>query len=269
MKASTMKSKRVLIGLGFVAFWILLWELCSTLIDLEMAIPHPIPTLKYLLEMMLPIRDPAMTLSFWTVIYYSTGRIVHGFLLGILVGISLFLLERLAPWLHIGISQLMVAVKTAPVASFILVLMFLTGSDTVPTMISLLMVVPIVYQSTYDAYREMNAALLEMLDVFRVPLIRRIRIFILPELVRYLSPALISAAGLAWKAGIAAEALAYTKNSIGRGMKDASAFFEGEPVFAWTIAVIGLSLLMEFGLKKLKERFTQDGHNSQKHTKEV
>ena len=264
-----MRNKKLWISLGFLAFWFVLWEVCSTLIDLRMAIPHPIPTLKYLFEMLLPIRDPSITKTFWTAIVFSTGRILIGFLLGVLFGISLFLLSQIAPWLHIGISQLMVAIKAAPVASFILVLIFLTGTDTVPSIIALLMVVPIVYQSAYDGYREMDASLSEMLTVFRVPLMRRIRIFILPELARYLAPALISAAGLAWKAGIAAEALAYTKKSIGKGLADATWLFEGEPIFAWTIAVIGLSVLLEFGLKKMKVRLMQNGTDSKKHSKEV
>lgn len=257
MQASIMKNKRIWIGLLFLAFWIVLWELCSTFIDLSFAVPHPIPTFKVLLEMLLPIKDPTVTLHFWITVISSAARILLGFILGIIAGLILFLISSKIQWLDIGIRQLMVAIKATPVASFIMVLWILIGRDSVPIAIALLMVAPIVYQSIYDGYRQLDPSLNEMLATFRVPLTRRMRIFIIPQLVRYISPALLSAAGLAWKAGIAAEIIAYTKNSIGRELSDAKSFFEGEALFAWTIAVILLSLLLEWGITKLNRRLTQ------------
>ncbi len=264
MQASIMKNKKILIGFGFFVLWIVLWELCSTFVDLSFAVPHPLPTFKVLLEMLLPIKDPEITLHFWITIISSASRILLGFIIGIAAGLVLFIASYKIKWLDVGIRQLMVAIKATPVASFIMVLWILIGRDAVPIAIALLMVAPIVYQSTYDGYRQLDPSLDEMLSTFRVPLSRRMRIFIIPHLARYISPALLSAAGLAWKAGIAAEIIAYTKNSIGRELSDAKAFFEGEALFAWTIAVILLSLLLEWGISKLNRRLGQRvNHNNE------
>ena len=54
-----------------------------------------------------------------------------------------------------------------------------------------------------------------------------------------------SSLGLAWKAGIAAEVLSVPGHSIGKHLFEAKLYFETEELFAWTLAVIVLSLVIE------------------------
>jgi ribosome biogenesis GTPase A len=62
------------------------------------------------------------------------------------------------------------------------------------------------------------------------------------------------------KAGIAAEIIAYTKDSIGREISNAKNILEGELLFALTISVILISLLFEYGLKFLERKvITRNG----------
>ena len=72
----------------------------------------------------------------------------------------------------------------------------------------------------------------------------------MPALYKYLIPSVITSSGLAWKAGIAAEIITYTSNSIGQHIKNSKDSFDGANLFAWTIAVVLLSLLIEFAIKK-------------------
>ena len=60
--------------------------------------------------------------------------------------------------------------------------------------------------------------------------------------------------GLAWKAGIAAEVLCTPKASIGKMVYDAKVYLESAEVFAWTLVVVLLSLLLEKILGSLLER---------------
>ena len=248
MKASTMRLKRLATSLLFLFLWLGIWEISALLLDLPFAIPHVVPTLSTLFFLLFEF-------SFWKSIFYSALRILIGLLIGVLLAVVLAILAIRLPPFHIGISQLMATIKATPVASFVMLLWILIGRDTVPIAIALLMILPIIYQSIYTGHKEMDAQLLEMLQVFQVSPIRKLKIFILPEIFRYLFPSLITATGLAWKAGIAAEIIAYTSNSIGKQISDAKNFFEGERLFAWTIAVILLSLLIEATLKFLDRRY--------------
>ena len=51
--------------------------------------------------------------------------------------------------------------------------------------------------------------------------------------------------GLAWKAGVAAEVLAMPRNSIGLQLYNAKVYLETSDLFAWTLVIILLSMLLE------------------------
>ena len=140
-------------------------------------------------------------------------------------------------------------------ASFIMILWILLGAESVPVAIAVLMVMPIVWQNCIDGYRSLDPMLSEVTALYRVPFFKRLRIFIIPSLMRYLLPALVSAFGFSWKAGIAAEIIAYTARSIGREISNAKNFFYGAEMYAWTLTVILLSLFFEKIIHLLIERW--------------
>ena len=73
----------------------------------------------------------------------------------------------------------------------------------------------------------------------------------LPALRPYFTAAATTAMGFTWKACIAAEVICTPKGSIGAGIYNAKIYLETPELFAWTIAVILLSVLLEALLKGL------------------
>ena len=57
--------------------------------------------------------------------------------------------------------------------------------------------------------------------------------------------ALTSALGFAWKSGIAAEVLARPTKAIGKMIYDSKIYLETTDLFAWTLVVILMSVLLE------------------------
>ena len=57
--------------------------------------------------------------------------------------------------------------------------------------------------------------------------------------------------GIAWKAGIAAEVIARPTLSIGRHLQDTKVYLLTDQLFAWTLTVILLSILLERMLNRL------------------
>ena len=66
-----------------------------------------------------------------------------------------------------------------------------------------------------------------------------------PTVLPYFRSALTSALGLGWKAGIAAEVLTVPQRSIGKMIYESKLYLESTSLFAWTLTVILLSLLIE------------------------
>ena len=238
--------KRILYTLLSVLIWIALWEILARIINLGFVFPTFFDTI-------LAFGKLLISASFWKTIFTSLLRILLGFVIGSVLGILIAPLTHRFEFARALISPAMTVIKSTPVASFILVLWCLIGKSSVPTAIGVLMVMPIVWQNLSHGFDSIDSKLSEVCTVFEVSPKKRFKILVVPTLVKFLVPALITSSALAWKSGIAAEIIVYAKNSIGKEIIDAKNFFESETMFAWTIAVILLSITIEFAIKKLME----------------
>jgi NitT/TauT family transport system permease protein len=61
----------------------------------------------------------------------------------------------------------------------------------------------------------------------------------------YFRSACVTALGMAWKSGVAAEVLCQPRKAIGTQLYYAKIYLETENLFAWTAVVVLLSILME------------------------
>jgi NitT/TauT family transport system permease protein len=129
------------------------------------------------------------------------------------------------------------------------------SGDALSVFIGVLMVMPIIWQNTIDAYSSIDKNLIEVAEIFEFSNKKKFALLIYPTLKSFLYPAIITSAGLAWKAEIAAEIIAYTKKSIGQGINDAKYNMDTPTVFAWTILIITFSIILEIATKKLLRRF--------------
>lgn len=239
--------KSLIKGASVLLFWLAVWEITALIIDLEFVFPRLSDTFVALI-LLLGEGD------FWISIALSLGRIILGFVIGVILGIALSLLCNLSSVVNSVISPIMTVIKATPVASFILVLWFIIGSGSVPIAIACLMVMPIIWQNLSDGYKATDKNLEEVCLVFSIDYLTKLRILIIPTLAKFLLPAMLSASGLAWKAGIAAEIIAYTENSLGRDILNAKNSFESAEMFAITVVVALLSIGIERGIKILLKR---------------
>jgi NitT/TauT family transport system permease protein len=65
--------------------------------------------------------------------------------------------------------------------------------------------------------------------------------------------------GLAWKSGVAAEALVWPKLAIGTQIYNTKLYLETADLFGWTLMVIVLSLLLEKLVSSLVVRMERRG----------
>ena len=128
------------------------------------------------------------------------------------------------------------------------------SGNALSVFIGFLMVMPILWQNTLDGYAAIDKNLSEVADIFEFSQAKRFRLLVFPTLKNFIVPGIITASGLAWKAEIAAEIIAYTKNSIGQGINDAKYNMDTPTVFAWTLVVICFSIILEKSTKALLRR---------------
>ena len=121
------------------------------------------------------------------------------------------------------------------------------------------MAFPVVYRNVLEGIRGTSRELLEMAQVFRIPLSRRLRGVDLPQVLPYFRAAADTALGLSWKAGTAAEVIGLCSGTIGERLYTAKVYFQTADLFAWTAVIVLLSVLFEGlflrGVDALTERW--------------
>ena len=130
-------------------------------------------------------------------------------------------------------------------ASFAILVLIWLQRDLVPVLICAMMVLPVVWSNVCTGIRETDGQLLELAKVYHLPRMRVLRRIYVPSVMPYFRAACSGALGLGWKAGIAAEVLTVPKASIGRMISESKLYLLTEELFAWTLTVIVLSLLLQ------------------------
>ena len=249
MSAALRKTLRTL---AVVLFWLLIWQLAAALVGQELLLPSPLRVARELLRL-------AGGAEFWLTVAQSIRRVLTGIVSAVLLGILLALLTHKSAVLRALLSPVMTLVKSTPVASFIILALVWLGRDVVPPVIAALMVLPVVWANVSQGLDGIDPQLLELAQVFRLPRGRVFRRITLPSVLPHLRAALCSALGLGWKAGVAAEILTVPARSIGKRIYEAKIYLETTELFAWTAAVVLLSLVIERLLLRLVGRIGKKG----------
>lgn len=245
MRNKLIKALYVFLG---IVFWLLLWEILSSYVVKDSFI---FPTPK---ETFGEFKTLLLSLNFYKTVFNSVGRILLGLIFGIILGLTLgFLSHYVKPFYYV-ISPAISVIRATPVASIIIILWFFISKISLPIIISLMMVTPIIWQSTVDAFNSRDTALYEVADAFELGFKKRFKLLVMPQIFRFLIPSVITSIGLSWKSGIAAEIITMAKNSIGREISNAKNSFYFAEMFAWTLSVIILSIILEFTIKSLIEK---------------
>ena len=230
----------ILITALLVLLWLLVWQAASMALDSDILLVSPLRVIATLLAL-LP------TARFWASLLGSMARILGGFFLAAALGTLLAALaarfKRVEEWL----APPVLAMKTVPVASFVILALIWFGSRNLSVFIALVMVFPVIYTNVLAGVRAADRELAEMARVFRIPLLRRIRCITLPQVAPYFRAGCALGLGLCWKAGVAAEVIGMPVPSIGERLQQAKVYLDTPELFAWTLVIV----LISVGFEKL------------------
>ena len=183
--------------------------------------------------------------GFLRTILFSSSRICGGLLAGLAAGILLGAAASRSRHMELLLQPWMTAVKSVPVAAFIVILLIWISGRKLSVLIAAMVVLPIVYQNVLTGCRSTDPRMREMAQVFRFSRTERIRMITWPALWPYLYAACRTAAGMAWKAGIAAEILGTPQGSIGKQMYLSKTILDTETLLAWTVIAVLLGVFSE------------------------
>lgn len=227
-----------------VLFWLIVWQLLAIAVGQRLLLASPIETLVRLLEL-------AQTAEFWRSILFTLAHILAGFLCALTVGTLSGALSARFGWLNELLSPLMTAIKSVPVASFVIVALIWVPSKRLSVLISFLITYPLIHAAVLDGLTHVDPKLTEMAHVFRMPRLNRLTAIDLPAVLPRLTSSASVAMGLAWKSGVAAEVIGIPTGSVGERLYKAKVYLATPDLFAWTLTIVLASMLCERALKLL------------------
>ena len=216
------------------AFWLLVWQLAAMAVGQRILLASPLETLARLVQL-LP------TGPFWRSVLFTLGHILAGYALASAMGVALAALAKHFSPIADLLSPLLAAMRSVPVASFVIAALIWVPSRRLSLLIVVVIVLPVVYAGTLDGLRQIDPKLTEMARVFRMSRWNRLRCVQLPALLPSLTSALSVAMGLAWKSGVAAEVIGIPTGSIGERLYKAKVYLATPDLFAWTLTIVLLS----------------------------
>ncbi len=217
---------------------LILWEIAALKINSQIILVTPVQVLHRLFTIW---QEPDFAGTVWFTMYHIVAGFLAGFLCGIVCAVLAYIWKPveyiLWPW--------MVTIKAVPVASFVVICLIWFTAKNLSVFIAFLIVVPVIYQNTLTGLRNVDKSLIEMADSFNMPLWRRIRYIIMPQISSYLVSAGKVTAGMAWKAGVAAEIIGMPRGSVGQMLYMSKIYLDTDDLLAWTVIIVVLSVIFE------------------------
>ncbi len=210
------------------------WQGAALLVGSPILLPSPLRVAARLGALL-------VTADFWSVIGFSLLRIAGGFLLALVTATVLAFAAGRFSLVEILLRPYVLAIKSVPVASFIILALIWLRASQLSLFISFLMVFPVLYTNVLAGIRSADGQLLEMARVFRVPWKRRVRMLYLPAVEPFLLAGSATALGMSWKAGVAAEVIGVVGGSLGERLYDAKIYLMTADLLAWTVVIVALS----------------------------
>ena len=249
-----MISKKSIYNLVAIIFWVSVWQIISMIVKLEVILPSPLSTIKALLKL-------STEIHFWKSCALSILRISSGLFTGALFAIVLAYITYASELAYSVFSPVLTVIKATPIASFIILALIWIGRDFVPSFITFLIVLPIIWSSVYHSINNVDNRLKEITKIFNFTTQQRIKHLYFPSIFSAFISSFTTSIGIAWKAGVAAEVLCTPKYSIGTSIFESKKYIETPSLFAWTITVIFLSLVIEKFLIKILSTISERSKN--------
>jgi len=225
----------------------LVWEGASFFIQSEIIIVSPRVTFARLFAL-------AQTYTFWETLATTLARVLIGFSLALFFGVAIAAISAKIRVFFRLILPAINVMNAVPIASFTILALMAFRSSQLSIFVAFVTVLPIIFYNTHKGILNTDKKLLEMANLFRVPAHKKIFFIYAKSVAPYVVSAANSGIGFAWKSGIAAELIGVVRGTIGANLHNSRIFLNTADLFAWTVAIIFLSYLMERAFRLIFRR---------------
>jgi len=240
----TKPAHNILFSTASIILLFIIWQLYSISVNNPTLMPTPNSVLQRILTMFCEKET-------YIILFTSLGRLFLSLIMATVLGVTFGLLSGTNDKIESFFKPIIVTIRTLPVISIIVVVLIIFGNVITLYIISLLLIVPIIYQAELDGIKNIDQSLIDILrlDTDNVNKVVVKKVYI-PLSIPFLRSALIDAVGLGFKVLVVAEYIAQTKVSIGRTIYMNKVNLDFTGVFAWTILLLLFVQLIEWVVER-------------------
>ena len=230
---------------------VLLWYLIYIIVDHPLLIPSISTVIQTFFKMLID-------LVFLNAFFHTAIRLIISLVLSSVIGIMFGYFSAKNKSIELWLRPHVTILKTIPVVSVIIIMYILFDFQVAPYLITFFMIFPIFYQATYHGIKAINQ---DLLDVYHLEMDHwylEIKYVYMHNIRDYLILAFYQSFGLGFKVLVTSEFITQTKNSIGNQLYQAKVNLEYDYVFAITILLIIITVLVEVFMAKFKKKMLKD-----------
>jgi NitT/TauT family transport system permease protein len=227
-----------------IAFIFLVWQIYAISVNNPILMPDPFMVIKRFIELL-------QEQETYRILFTSLSRLLLSLLLATGLGMFFGLFSAINDQVEAFFKPIIVAIRTLPVISIIVVILIIFGNVITLYIISLLLLFPIIYQAELDGIRNIDSLLIDVLKLETNDINKDVvKHVYFPLSIPFLRTALIDAVGLGFKVLVVAEYIAQTQTSIGREIYMSKVNLDFTSVFAWTLMLLVFVLVIEIAVQK-------------------
>lgn len=223
---------------------ILIWQLIAVWVNRSVILPYPIDVGSKMISML-------GDLSFYQTLLMSLSHVI------IIVAISAFLAFMLAylgyqnPGVDEYLSPLLSMIQAVPNIAYIMLLLLWTTSLYVVYIVLFLVVFPLLYNNFIQGFNSIDRDLRDVIALYHPSTYEKFVKVYLPLIHPSFISGMKSSLNLGVKVVVMAEILAGLPYGVGRAINFAKGNFDMVSIFAWTLWLVIMILLVDCILKKL------------------
>lgn len=224
--------------LGAAAFTVVLWAVTAAAVGEELLVPSVGATFRGLWTML----GESAT---YAAIGGTVGRALGGWAIALAAALVFAVAATLFAPAKKLFAPFMAIMRSVPTMSVIMLALLWVTGGVMPLIVTFMTVFPVLYSALIAASESVDPKLVQMAEIYRVPVGRRVAKMYLPCMAPQIVEGVRSTLSLTLKVTIAAEVLAQTRDSIGVGMMQSQTMLQTDRILAWTVIAIVLGAAAE------------------------
>lgn len=244
MKNSSIK--KFLIYLLSISSILLIFVIVSLIINNEIIFPK-LPTVFY---SFIHLISQSKT---YLVILYTFIRLLFSLVIGGLIAFILALLALKFNIINTFLKPYFYILRSIPLVTVLLIIMVLVNLNKTPIVITILLSIPIFYDSIYEGMTNIDGNLNNVWSLETKLNVNVIKKVLIPLSWSNIKVGIINAVSTGIKVVIMAEFICGTPNSVGNSLISASNNLDYALVFSWTILIILIVVISNNIAKLLKK----------------